>query len=70
MNNNETPTLCISNGGQSAVNIKNMDKINGNAKMNTSAEKTATAHTLDRQTVKLPTKANYFRLFSADCGYR
>ena len=23
-----------------------------------------------RQTVKLPTKANYFRLFSADCGYR
>jgi len=53
MNNNETPTLCISNGGQSAVNIKNMDKINGNAKMNTSAEKNATAHTLDRRALNI-----------------
>jgi len=41
-------TLCISNGGQSAINKTNMNKINDGAKMNRSAENAATAHTLDR----------------------
>ena len=41
-------TLCISNGGQSAINETNMNKINGSAKMKVSAVKPATAHTLDR----------------------
>ena len=41
-------TLCISNGGQSAINETNMNKINGSAKMKVSAQKPAIAHTLDR----------------------
>ena len=41
-------TLCISNGGQSAKNETNMNKLNNIAKMKVSAENPATAHTLDR----------------------
>ena len=40
--------MCISNGGQSAINETNMNKTNGSAKLKVSAEKTATAHTRDR----------------------
>ncbi len=40
--------MCISNGGQSAKNKTNMNKINNGAKMNRSAENPATAHTLVR----------------------
>ena len=38
--------MCISNGRQSAKKETNMNKINGSAKMNKSAENSATAHTL------------------------
>lgn len=46
--NNDRPTLCISNGGQRAKKETNMNKINGSVKMKESAENPATAHTLDR----------------------
>ena len=42
------PTLCISNGGQSAINETNIDKINGSEKLKVSSNKPATAHTRDR----------------------
>jgi hypothetical protein len=42
------PTLCISNGWQSAINEMNMNKLNESAIMKVSAKKPATAHTLDR----------------------
>ena len=41
-------TLCISNGGRSAINETNMNKINGSVKMKVNAENPATAHTLAR----------------------
>jgi hypothetical protein len=41
-------TLCISNGGHSAINETNMNNINGSVKMKVSAENPATAHTLIR----------------------
>ncbi len=41
-------TLCISNGGQDAINETNMNKINGNTNMKVSADNPATAHTLVR----------------------
>ena len=41
-------TLCISNGGQSAINEMNMNKINGSVKIKVSAGKPATTHTRDR----------------------
>ena len=44
----DTTTLCISNGGQSAINEINMNKINGGARMKASANKTATTHTRNR----------------------
>ena len=44
------PTLCISNGGQSAINETNIDKINGSEKLKVSSNKPATAHTRDRCT--------------------
>ena len=40
--------MCISNGGQSAINETNMNKINGSANMKVSTENPATAHTRDR----------------------
>jgi len=40
--------LCISNGGQSAKNKTNMNKINGGVKMKVSAENPAAAHTRER----------------------
>ena len=40
--------MYISNGGQSAINETNMNKINGNVKMKISAKNPATAHILDR----------------------
>ncbi len=46
--NNDTTTLCISNGGQIAINETIMNKISGSAKMKASAENPATAHTLGR----------------------
>ena len=46
--NKRYTTLCISNGGQSAINETNMNKINGSANMKVSAENPATAHTLVR----------------------
>ena len=55
---------------QLAVNmkVKTHNKVSRNLKNN--RFKMRHAAYLNRQTVKLPTKANYFRLFSADCGYR
>jgi len=46
--NNERPTFCISNGGQSAKIETNMSYINGSAEMKVSAENSATTHTRDR----------------------
>ncbi len=46
--NNEPPTLYISNGGQSAINEINMNKINNGAIMKMSAKESATAHILVR----------------------
>ena len=40
--------MCISNGGQSAKNEKNMNKINNGANMKESAVKPATTHTRNR----------------------
>ena len=41
-------TLCISNGGQSAINETNMNKINNSGKMNKSARNPATTYTHNR----------------------
>ena len=41
-------TLCISNGGQSAKNETNMNKINVIAILNRSAENPATTHSVPR----------------------
>jgi len=40
--------LCISNGGQSAKNRTNMNKMNSSAIRKASAENPATTHTRDR----------------------
>jgi len=45
MKNNDTTTLCISNGGQRAINEMNI--INDSVNKKVSAEKPATSHTLD-----------------------
>jgi len=46
--NNDTPTLCISDGEQSVKNETNMNIINGSAIRKVSAENPATTHTRDR----------------------
>ena len=40
--------MCISNSGQSAINETNTNKLNDSAKMNKSAEKPATTHSVPR----------------------
>jgi len=50
--NNDTTTLCISNGGQSAIYEMIMNIMNESANMKVSAEKTATTHTQARYKIK------------------
>ena len=48
MNKHGSLTQCISNGGQSAINETNMNKINGSANIEVSAGNPATTHTHNR----------------------
>ncbi len=47
-----------------------MDINKRNSKLKVRCFKMPNALYTHRQTVKLPTKANYYRIFSADCWYR
>ena len=67
--NNETPTKAIRNAGK-VLNMKLIVINNMSYKFKVWCFKTPHYAQPNRQTVKLPTKANYYRIFSADCWYR